>query len=155
MQVGRYALWPIKNVSFIARSLGCDTALRVPLCPLCLNLLRFAGRLASRRLIVKIAERTQKNVGELQALTFGGIVRQAKALLKEDADEECEHGEMADPELIAVLREMQEEGGESFDGQSLCRDAVRNSVIIELHSRTNAAVCFALARHRPLLAKRI
>jgi hypothetical protein len=90
------------------------------------------------------------SVPQLQALTFGGLVRKAEQTIfmlgqgTGGVDCDDDGGEAAVPvlkDLRQLLQEMREEGGESFEGVSaMCGADVRNSLITELWSRTKVAV---------------
>ena len=97
-------------------------------------------------LVVAIAAAANEPVERLQALTFGGLVRRAEEIAGRNAqpvearNSACVGQGAPDPGLLAALREMTEEVGTEVDHGMQCADDIRNSVIIEIHSRSSLGV---------------
>ena len=88
------------------------------------------------------------SVSQLQALTFGGLVRRLEAAVSAqdgtggaNCNGGVEHSNEHAAGLKRLLQEMREEGGESFEEVAhMCGSDVRNSLIVELWSRTHVEV---------------
>lgn len=84
------------------------------------------------------------SVSQLQALTFGGLVRRIEAAVSTQdgtVGVDCNDAEHKNDGIRLLLQEMREEGGESFEEVAhMCGKDVRNSLIVELWSRTHVEV---------------
>lgn len=100
-------------------------------------------------------------VSQLQALTFGGLVRRIEAAVSAKdgaAASSCNDGEQNSRHasgMRGLLQEMREEGGENFEEVAhMCGADVRNSLIVELWSRTHVEVAGLQALDDEQLLKR-
>ena len=100
-------------------------------------------------------------VSQLQALTFGGLVRRIEAAVSAKdgaAASSCNDGEQHSRHasgMRGLLQEMREEGGENFEEVAhMCGADVRNSLIVELWSRTHVEVAGLQALDDEQLLKR-